>query len=203
MGYQFIRADIDNNIAIISINRPPLNTLNRQIYHELLSMIDELEACNEVSGIVITGGGEKAFVAGRDLIQMQHLKPFSIHELTTIARAALTRIERVSKPVVAAVNGLALDSGLELALACDYCICTNQATFAFPVMDETKQQGSRTKRMERVLSQERVKELVTHRVVFGAEIALELHIVDEIVSTTELLSVSKDWAGKLALKGVI
>lgn len=203
MSYQFIQAEFDNNIAIVRMNRPPLNALNGQLYHELLSMIDEFEASNEITGIVITGRGDKAFVYGNALISTQQLSPIGIHEINTISRAALSRIERVSKPIVAAINGLALDSGLELAMACNYCICTEHARFAFPELDETKPSVNRTKRMQNVLMKDSAKELMKKRDVFGPEYALELQIVDEIVTEKQLLSVAKDWASKLRLKDVI
>lgn len=204
MRYQYIRTEFDKNIAIVYINRPPLNALNTQILHELLSEIDELEARTEISAIVITGGGEKSFVAGNDLIQLQQFNSVGLNELTTISRAAFTRIERVSKPIVAAINGLALDSGLELALACDYIVCSENARFAFPVIDKMNTGGVKTKRMQNVLCKEElVKKVLYHGKVFSAKTALELEIVDTIVSGNDLLTVAKEWALNHSLRDAI
>lgn len=203
MSYQYIRTQYEQNIAIVFINRPPINALNTHILHELLSIIDQLEARNDIAGIVITGEDEKAFVTGYDLIQMQQFKQFAPQDLSSISRAAFARIERVSKPIVAVINGLALESGFELALACDYCICSENARFVFPEIDESKERKVHTKRLQEALVKEQAKELIRNRAVFNAMTALKLEVVDDIIASEDLLAVAMEWARKRPLKDVI
>ncbi|NMD71157.1 enoyl-CoA hydratase/isomerase family protein [Bacillus sp. DNRA2] len=203
MSYQYIRTQYEQDIAIVFINRPPINGLNTQILHELLSMIDKLEARNDIAGIVITGEGEKAFVTGYDLMQIQQFKQFALQDLSTISRAAFARIERVSKPIVAAINGLALESGLELALSCDYRICSENARFIFPKIDESTDRKVHTKRLQDAMVKEQVKDLIRNHTVFNAMTALKLEVVDDIIASEELVDVAMEWARKQPLKDVI
>lgn len=130
--YKFLLCEIEDKIAVVTINRPPVNPLNTKVFQELSIVFDELEANEDVRAIVLTGSGEKAFVAGADINEMASLDLVGINMMNKTSRTVFTKIENVTKPVIAALNGMALGGGLELALACDLRISSDRAKFAFP-----------------------------------------------------------------------
>src|SRR5690606_18700591 len=112
----------NQHIGIVYLNRPPYNPLSSQVYHELFTLFEELEKDSEVRAIILTGKGDRAFAAGADINEMVNLDGADMMEMSRISRLAYDKIESISKPVIAAVNGLALGGGCELALACDFRI---------------------------------------------------------------------------------
>lgn len=108
MNYEFLICEIENRVAIVTINRPPVNPLNTQVFHELSVLFGELEANEEVRVIVLTGSGRKAFVAGADINEMAALDLVGVNKMNKTSRTVFSKIENMSKPVIAAINGLAL-----------------------------------------------------------------------------------------------
>ncbi|OQP05246.1 enoyl-CoA hydratase [Geobacillus sp. 46C-IIa] len=204
MNYEFLQCEIENRVAVVSIHRPPLNPLNTKVFQELSALIDELEANQQVRAIVITGAGEKAFVAGADIHEMMDLDLAGMMEMNKISRSAFLKIENASKPVIAAVNGLALGGGCELALACDLRICSDNAKFAFPEVNlGIIPGGGGTQRLPRIVGQGVAKELLYFGEMIDAQQALAIHLVNKVVPSDELLPTAKEWAGKLAQKPAI
>jgi enoyl-CoA hydratase len=201
MRYEFLLCEIENHVAIVTINRPPVNPLNTQVFQELSQLFDELDMNDEVRAIVLTGSGEKAFVAGADINEMAGLDLVGVNKMNKISRHVFSKIEQVNKPVIAAVNGIALGGGLELALACDLCICSEKAKFAFPEVGlGIIPGGGGTQRLQKVVGQRMAKELLYFGEMFNAERALALQIVNKIVPPHEVLDAAKEWAEKLAQK---
>ncbi|NNU82821.1 enoyl-CoA hydratase/isomerase family protein [Geobacillus sp. BMUD] len=204
MNYEFLQCEIENRVAVVSIHRPPLNPLNTKVFQELSALIDELEANQQVGAVVITGAGEKAFVAGADIHEMMDLDLAGMMEMNKISRSAFLKIENASKPVIAAVNGLALGGGCELALACDLRICSEHAKFAFPEINlGIIPGGGGTQRLPRIVGQGVAKELLYFGEMIDAQRALSIHLVNKVVPSDELLPTAKEWAGKLAKKPAI
>ncbi|MED4988064.1 enoyl-CoA hydratase/isomerase family protein [Parageobacillus toebii] len=204
MNYEFLQYEVENQVAVVYINRPPLNPLNTKVFHELYALIDELEANRNVSAIVITGKGEKAFVAGADIHEMLDLDLAGMMEMNRISRAAFSKIENASKPVIAAINGLALGGGCELALVCDLRICSDKAKFAFPEVNlGIIPGGGGTQRLQRIVGQGVAKELLYFGEMIDAQRALDIHLVNKVVPSDQLLPIAKEWAGKLAKKPAI
>ncbi|ANB56404.1 enoyl-CoA hydratase/isomerase family protein [Anoxybacillus sp. B7M1] len=204
MNYEFLQYEIDNRVAVVYIYRPPFNPLNTKVFHELSAIIDELEAHSQVGAIIITGTGEKAFVAGADIHEMMDLDLAGMMEMNKISRAAFSKIESASKPVIAAVNGLALGGGCELALACDLRICSENAKFAFPEVNlGIIPGGGGTQRLPRIVGQGIAKELLYFGEMIDAERALAIHLVNKVVPANQLLPTAKEWAEKLAQKPAI
>ncbi|MED3717867.1 enoyl-CoA hydratase-related protein [Geobacillus thermodenitrificans] len=204
MNYEFLQCEIENRVAVVSIHRPPLNPLNTKVFQELSALIDELEANQQVGAMVITGAGEKAFVAGADIHEMMDLDLAGMMEMNKISRSAFLKVENASKPVIAAVNGLALGGGCELALACDLRICSENAKFAFPEINlGIIPGGGGTQRLPRIVGQGVAKELLYFGEMIDAQRALAIHLVNKVVPSDELLSTAKEWAGKLAQKPAI
>lgn len=201
MNYEFLQCEIENRVAVVSIHRPPLNPLNTKVFQELSALIDELEAHQQVGAVVITGAGEKAFVAGADIREMMDLDLAGMMEMNKISRIAFLKIENASKPVIAAVNGLALGGGCELALACDLRICSENAKFAFPEVNlGIIPGGGGTQRLPRIVGQGVAKELLYFGEMIDAQRALAIHLVNKVVPADQLLPTAKEWAEKLAQK---
>ncbi|MBA4536807.1 enoyl-CoA hydratase/isomerase family protein [Bacillus aquiflavi] len=201
MNDAFLQYKFEDKVAIVTLNRPPVNPLNTQVFQELLALFAELEVNDEVRAVVLTGSGEKAFVAGADINEMANLDLAGVHKMNKISRTVFTKIETLTKPVIAAINGLALGGGLELALACDLRISSDKAKFAFPEVGlGIIPGGGGTQRLQKIVGQGIAKELLYFGEMFDAQRALSLHIVNKVVPADEVLSTAKDWAKKLASK---
>src|SRR5690606_27077097 len=136
-------------------------------------LMTELENREDVQVIVLTGSGEKAFVAGADIREMLELEAVDMLEMNQTSRKAFSTIENLAKPVIAAINGLALGGGLELALACDLRIASEKAKFAFPEINlGIIPGGGGTQRLQRIVGQGIAKELLYFGEMITAEQAL-------------------------------
>lgn len=201
MNYQYLLVDVIDQIATVTINRPPVNPLNTQVFSELSDVFRKLDEDDNVRVVVLTGSGEKAFVAGADITEMAGLDLVGINKMNKISRVVFSQIENSTKPVIAALNGLALGGGLELALVCDLRISTEKAKFAFPEVGlGIIPGGGGTQRLQKIVGQGVAKELLFFGEMFGAVRAHELGIVNKVVPAEELMSVAQEWARKLAQK---
>ncbi len=204
MSLENLICDIDKNIAIVTINRPPVNPLNSDVFKELTQLIDELEDNEEVKAIIITGSGEKAFVAGADVKEMATKNIVSLNRMNKKSRETFTKIENVTKPVIAAINGLALGGGFELALACDIRISSDRAKFGFPEVGLGIIPGAGgTQRLQKMVGQGIAKELIYFGDMIEAKRAEELHLVNKVVEHENLLDEAITAAQKLAKKPVV
>lgn len=201
MSYEFLLCEISKNVAVVTINRPPVNPLNTKVFQELNTIFGELEANDEVRAIILTGSGEKAFVAGADINEMANLGLVGINKMNKISRTVFSKVENLTKPVIAAINGLALGGGLELALACDLRISSSKAKFAFPEVGlGIIPGGGGTQRLQKMVGQGVAKELLYFGEMFDAYRALELNMVNKVVPLEDLLDTAQEWALKLAQK---
>lgn len=201
MSLEFLLCEIENKVAVVTINRPPVNPLSTKVFKELAYLFDELEANDEVRAIVLTGSGEKAFVAGADINEMANLDLVGINKMNKASREVFSKTENLTKPVIAAINGLALGGGLELALACDLRISSTKAKFAFPEVGlGIIPGGGGTQRLQKIVGQGVAKELLYFGEMFDAYRALELNIVNKLTPVEELQDAAKEWAEKLAQK---
>ncbi|MFZ4452666.1 enoyl-CoA hydratase-related protein [Salibacterium aidingense] len=204
MNFECLELTIENQTAVVTINRPPVNPLNSQVFQELGQMFEDLENNEEVSVIILTGSGEKAFVAGADINEMASLDLVGVNKMNKKSRSVFTKIENVNKPVIAAINGLALGGGLELALVCDFRISSEKAKFGFP---ETGlgiiPGGGGTQRLQKFVGQGTAKELLYFGETFKADRAEELQLVNKVVPPEEVLQTAKDWAHKLTEKAPV
>ena len=131
--YKTIGLKKKQNTSWITLNRPnKLNAINATMLEELSEALDTIESDTNVRCVIITGEGEKAFSTGADITELQKLTPETASEFSRKGQQVFSKIEALSKPVVAAINGYALGGGLELALACDFRLSSNQAELGFP-----------------------------------------------------------------------
>jgi enoyl-CoA hydratase len=203
-NYQYIKVDIASKVAVVTIDRPPVNPLNSAVFIELTAIFSELEQDKGVHAIILTGNGQKAFVAGADIHEMSSLNAAEMLEMNRVSGEVYNKIASLSKPVIAAINGVALGGGLELALACDLRIASERAKFAFPEVGlGIIPGGGGTQRLQKIVGQGIAKELLFFGEMFDAQRAIDLQIVNKVVPVEEVLSAAKEWALKLAEKPVI
>lgn len=176
-------------VGIITINRPQvLNALDVQTLEELHDAMVELGADESVRGVVLTGAGTKAFVAGADIAHLSSLNPREAQAFSRKGGRTLRRIETIPKPVIAAVNGFALGGGCELALACDVIIASERARFGQPEVNLGVIPGfGGTQRLSRLVGKNLARYMCFTGEIFKADWALQKGIAAEVVPTDELL----------------
>lgn len=202
MPFETIILEREEFIVIIRINRPNvLNALNRQVYREMISVLDEIQEEVSAKVVIITGMGDKAFIAGTDIIEMQTLRSFEAREFADLARLALDKIENLDKPVIAAINGFALGGGCELAMACDIRIASEKAKLGQPEINLGIIPGSGgTQRLSRLIGPSKAKRLIFTGEIIDAERALDLGLVDMVVPHDQLVDEAKKVALTIASK---
>ncbi|MBS9461114.1 enoyl-CoA hydratase/isomerase family protein [Flagellimonas sp. 389] len=201
MNYENIYIEEENNIATITINRPKkLNALNKRTIEELHTAFKELDDDKEIKVIVITGTGEKAFVAGADISEFAD---FSVAEAGKLAaegqRILFDFVENLSTPVIAAVNGFALGGGLELAMSCHFRIASTNAKMGLPEVSLGVIPGyGGTQRLPQLIGKGRAMEIIMTAGMIDAEKALGYGLVNHVVPQEELLPLSLKIASKIS-----
>jgi enoyl-CoA hydratase len=197
--------DISEGVATVTINRPEvLNALNAELLQKLRETLATLEKEPLARVIILTGSGEKAFVAGADIAAMRDLGPLAAREMALTAQELLASIESCSKPVIAAVNGYALGGGCELAMACDLRIASDSARFGQPEVNLGIIPGwAGTQRLPRLVGKGRALELVLTGNIIDAEEAWRIGLVNRVVSQGELMAESRKLALQIAAKSQV
>jgi len=204
-GYETILLSKQDGIAVVTINRPDkLNALNTKVLSELDQAFAELETDAEVKAVVLTGAGEKAFVAGADIAEMVSYGPLEGARFADQGQRLLSRIERLPKPVIAAVNGFALGGGCELAMACDFIYASEKAKFGQPEVNLGIIPGfGGTQRLARLTGEAVAKELILTGDVIAAEEAKRVGLVTKVFAPDKLLEEAKKTAARMAGKGAV
>ena len=203
MNYQNILFEIKNHTAIVTINRPDkLNALNGKTISELEEIFLSIKNNSEIFVAVVTGSGEKAFVAGADISELNKLDVISGKEFSDNGNKVFRIIETFDKPVIAAVNGFALGGGCELALACHLRLASENAKFAQPEVNLGIIPGyGGTQRLPRIINNARALEMILTGDMVSAEEALRIGLVNKIYPSAELLNKSLELAEKISSKG--
>jgi enoyl-CoA hydratase len=192
----------DGAVAIVTINRPAvLNALNAQTLDDLRRAMLDLRRDDEIRAVVITGAGEKAFVAGADINELARQEPPSGRDMAARGQHVFGIVEHLGKPVVAAINGFALGGGCELAMACTFRIAADNARLGQPEINLGIIPGyAGTQRLSRLVGRDRAMELVlTGRHVSAAE-ALSMGLVTRVVPAASLMDEALAFATELASK---
>ncbi len=203
MNYQTLLIDIKENVALVTLNRPDkLNALNAQTVNDLDTVFDELKDNDEVYVIILTGSGEKAFVAGADISELNKLDMITAKEFSERGQAVFNKIENFDKPVIAAVNGFALGGGCELALACHIRLASEKAKFGQPEVNLGIIPGyGGTQRLARLINTGRAMEYILTADMIDANDAYRLGLVNKIYPANELIESAMKMAKKIAGKG--
>ena len=188
MSYENLKVANQDGVLWMTVNRPDkLNALSAATIRELSAAIGDAAADDEVFAVVITGAGEKAFVAGADIAELNTLGPIEAKEYALRGQAAFARIERLAKPVIAAVNGFALGGGCELAMACHMRVASSNAVFGQPEVKLGLIPGyAGTQRLPRLVGRGRAVEILTTGRNVGADEALQIGLVNRVCEPVEL-----------------
>jgi enoyl-CoA hydratase len=201
MAYETLIVEKEENIAIIKLNRPPVNSLNVQAYSDIYDAFCELENDDAVGAIVITGAGDKAFAAGLDVKEVAGKSIPDYFTFGRVSRGCLDKVASIRKPTIAAVFGFVFGGGCELALACDLRIASTDASIGCPEINLGIIPGSGgTQRLPRLIGIAKTKELLFSGDAVSGEEAYRIGLVNKVVAKEALLDEAKAWAKKLAAK---
>jgi enoyl-CoA hydratase len=192
-------------IATLTVNRPAaLNALNREVLEELARVIREVRHDSSVRVLIVTGAGDRAFVAGADIAAMSKMSPSEGLDFSRLGHRVMESFEDLPIPVIAAVNGFALGGGLELALACDLIIAGEKARFGQPEINLGLIPGfGGTQRLPHRIGHNKARELIMTGEMFDAKQGLEWALVNQVVAPAELLDTTRKLAEKLAGKSAV
>jgi enoyl-CoA hydratase len=205
MGYEFLQLEHADGIALLTLDRPDkLNALNQRTVAELDAAFHALRADDAVRGIIITGAGEKAFVAGADIAELAAMAPLEGVRVSRRGQDAFRFLERMPKPVLAAVNGFALGGGLELALACHLRIASSRARFGLPEVRLGIIPGyGGTIRLPRLVGRGRALELILTGEMIDAAEAYRIGLVNRVEEPGNLLPAARALMGKILANGPV
>jgi enoyl-CoA hydratase len=205
MPYENIIVERDGAVATMTVNRPKvLNALNRLTIDELDQAIGELDADPAIRAIVLTGAGEKAFVAGADINELATQSPVAGRELARRGQAVFARIEQLGTPVIAAIGGFALGGGCELAMACTFRVAADTAKLGQPEINLGLIPGyGGSQRLSRLVGKDRAMELILTGRQVTAEEALRIGLVTRVVPAAVLQQEAKLFAQELASKAPV
>ena len=203
-NYETITVEKRGGVAILTINRPDkLNALNNAVHAEGVAALDELRSDDEVRVLVITGAGEKSFIAGADISEFAGKSPLDQRN-SFYERTLFNSIDTFPKPVIAMVNGFCLGGGNELALACDIRICTPNAKFSQPEINlGIMPGGGGTQRLTRLIGEGRSMEMMLTGDMIDAETAHKFGLVNHVYNADELEAKTMELANKIAEKAPI
>lgn len=200
-----VKLEIEDRVAIITIDNPPVNSLTSEVMQNLEKVIDQLNNLKEIRVAIITGAGDKAFVAGADIKQFLDIDELGGQELVIKGHRIINKIRLLTIPVICAINGFALGGGCELALACDIRVAGVNAKFGLPEVGLGIIPGyGGTQRLARLIGSGKAKELILTGELISAEEAFSMGMVEKVISAGETaLDGAKVLAQKIMTKGPV
>ena len=200
----FVKFEKQGNVAVLTIDRPEaLNALNSQVLCDLDAAISQVEADDEVRVVVLTGAG-RSFVAGADIGEMVNFSAIDGKKFGVHGGSIFLRLENLSKPVIAAINGFALGGGCELAMACDIRIASEKAKFGQPEVGLGITPGfGGTQRLPRIVGISKAMELILTAKVIGAAEAKEIGLVSQVYAPEELMDKALELANAICANAPI
>lgn len=205
MAYENILYEVNEGIATITFNRPKaLNALNGALLAELSAALNEIGADEEIRVLILTGAGDKSFVAGADISELATFDSLKAKAFSASGHDIINKLQQLPITVIAAVNGFALGGGTEIAIACDFIYASENAKFGQPEINLGLIPGfGGTQRLPRLIGTNMAKELIyTGKMISAAE-ALQLGLVNKIVSQDNLMKEVMNTAGIIASKGKV
>lgn len=203
-NYETITLERRGGVALLTINRPDkLNALNKKVHEEGVAALEELKSDDTVRVLVITGAGEKSFIAGADISEFEGQTPVTQRDLFH-EKTLFNSLDTFPKPVIAMVNGFCLGGGNELALACDLRICSENARFSQPEINlGIIPGGGGTQRLTRLVGEGRAMEIILTGDMINAKTAQALGLVNHVYPADELEAKTMELANKIAEKAPI
>ncbi len=199
MPYLTLLYDKRDGIGYVTVNRPEkLNALNHQVMEELSACFKEIQSDNEVRAVILTGAGEKAFVAGADINELAVQSPVEGKETSLRGQQIFDSIENLGKPVIAAINGYALGGGCELAMACTLRVASENARFGQPEVKLGIVPGyAGTQRLPRLVGKGRAHEIILSGEPVTAHEAYRIGLVNQVVAGKDLIAAAEILARKI------
>jgi enoyl-CoA hydratase len=202
MAYENILFEVQDGVGVLTFNRPKaLNALNPKTLEELNDVIERVAQDPTMRVLVLTGAGEKAFVAGADITGFQTMNPLEARHFAEMGQEIFFKLEQLPKPVVACVNGFALGGGCELAMSCDFIYASDKARFGQPEINLGLMPGfGGTQRLARMIGRAKAKELLMTGEMINAEQARELGLVAKVFPAEQLFEETMKAARLLATR---
>jgi len=205
MELKYVIYEKSEGIAIITLNRPEvLNTFSKELIDEVLQVLEGVKNDESVRVVVLTGAGEKAFSAGADIKAMKGMNALRARELSLMGEKLCGSLENFQKPVIAAINGYAVGGGLEVAMACDFRIASENARMGQTEINIGFIPGwGGTQRLTRLVGKTKAKELVFTGKMIDAETAEQLGILNAVVQADKFKETVRQYAAELAAKAPV
>ncbi len=193
--YEYVKFKKEDGIGIVTLDSPPVNALNIKMVKELGQLFDEIERDEEVKAVVVTGAGPNAFSAGADVKDLAGLSPDQAIDIVKLGHEVFTKIEKFSKPVIAALKGFVLGGGNELAMACDIRVASDRARIGQPevTLGLIPAWGG-TQRLARLVGKGKAKELIFTGQMISAQEAYRIGLIQKVVPDGEELRAAMDIA---------
>jgi len=190
VGYENILLERNGAVATVTVNRPKvLNALNTPTWTDLKTAFEDAKADPAIHGVILTGAGDKAFIAGADIGELAHVGAYEAEESSRFGQGVLDQIENLGKPVIAAINGFALGGGCETAMACTIRIAAEHAKFGQPeVKLGLLPGGGGTQRLPRLVGKGRALQLILTGETISAQEAYRIGLVNEVVPSANLIA---------------
>ena len=205
MEFKYVIYEKSEAIATITLNRPEvLNAFSKEVEDEVLQALEDIKNDENIRVVILTGGGEKAFSAGADIKAMKGMNALKARELSLRGEKVCTALENLEKPVIAAINGYALGGGLEVAMACDIRIASENARMGQTEINIGLIPGwGGTQRLTRLIGRTKAKELVFTGKMIDAKTAEQLGLVNMIVPADKFKETVRQFASELASKAPV
>ncbi len=205
MAYENIITELKDGVQTITFNRPKaLNALNSALLTELSAALDEIAENEDIRVLVLTGSGDKAFIAGADITELATLNALQAKKFSVKGHEVIGKLQKLDIPVIAAVNGFALGGGSEMALACDFIYASEAAKFGLPEINLGLIPGfGGTQRLPKLVGPNMAKEMIFTGKMIGADEAKEIGFVNKVCAADALMNDVMKTAGSIATKGKV
>lgn len=202
---EHVKVSVDDRVAIVTLDHRPVNALNRKTLEELGQAADGLRAEAAVKVVILTGNGSLAFVAGADIKEVSQLGSVdAAKQMASLGQGVFLKLQKLNKPVIAAINGVCLGGGLELAMACHLRVSGDRARFGQPEVNLGIIPGwGGTQRLARLIGRAKATEWILTGDMYSAQEALRLGLVNLVVPQDQVLKAAKDLARKIAAKSAV
>ncbi len=203
--HKYLLYEEKDRVATVTVNRPDkLNAINREMFYELRDLFGLISSNEALRAVILTGSGNKAFVAGADIPELASLTPTQARDLSRLGQAVMKGIEECPKPVIAAVNGWALGGGLELAMCCHFRIASTNARVGVPEVTLGLIPGyAGTQRLARIVGRGQAMQMILTGDPVTSEEALRIGLVNRVVEPEQLMPTCEEIAGRIASRGPV
>ena len=200
-----VKVTSEDRVVVVTIDHRPVNALNRQTVRELGDIIEQIRMEAAVKVVILTGAGSLAFVAGADIKEVSQLgSPSDARDLSVLGHTVFSKLQQLRKPVIAAINGVCLGGGLELAMSCHLRISGDRVRFGQPEVNIGIIPGwGGTQRLPRLIGKAKALEWILTGDMYTAQEAYRLGLINQVVPQDQVLKTAKDLARKIAAKGGI